>query len=74
MQSENNNNNGNYVRWHCGNLCKGHIGLRGNKHFCQIFDSLELKNLFNNDYNCIENSSTEDITLETKYPSRASPN
>ena len=56
VQSENDNNNGNYVRCHCGNLCNGDIGLRANKCFCQVFHSQE--NLFSNDYNCIQNSST----------------
>ena len=61
------------MRCHYGKLCKGHIGLRATKRFCQVFDSQELKNWFNNDDNCIENSSTKGIKLETNYISRASP-
>ena len=68
-QSENNNNNGNYVRCLCGKLCKGPRGLRVDKRFCQVFDSQELHNLFNNDDNFIENSSVENISLKQNTPS-----
>ena len=64
MQSENNNNDSNYVRCLCGKLYKGHRGLRAHKHFCQVFDSQELHNSFNHDDNFIETSFTEDISLE----------
>ena len=46
MQSENNNNNGVYVRCQSVKLCKAHRGLRAYKLFGQIFDSQELQNLF----------------------------
>ena len=48
----------------CGKLCKGHGGLRVHKRFCQVFDSQELHDLFNNDDDFIKTSSTEDISLE----------
>ena len=60
MQSENNNNNDNYVRCLCGKLCKGYRGLRAHKRFCQVFDSFYRK--FIDKF--IETSSTEDIGLE----------
>ena len=67
MQSENNNSNGNYVRCLCGKL--GTRGLRVDKRFCQVLDSQELHNLFNNDDNFIESSSVENISLKQNTPS-----
>ena len=52
------------MRCVCGKLCKGHRGLRVHKRFCQVFDSQELHDLFNNDDDFIKTSSTEDISLE----------
>ena len=65
MQSENNNNNDNYVRCLCGKLCKGYRGLRAHKRFSQVFDSFYRK--FIDKF--IETSSTEDIGLEQSNPS-----
>ena len=65
MQSENNNNNDNYVRCLCGKLCKGHRGLRAHKRFFHVFDSFYRK--FIDKF--IETSSTEDISLEQSNPS-----
>ena len=45
----------------CGKLCKSHRGLRAHKRFCQVFDSQELHNLFNNGDNFIENSFAEEL-------------
>ena len=63
MQSESNNNNGNYIR------CLWKVMQRAYKRFCQVFDSQELHNLFNNGDNFIENSSADDISLERSTPS-----
>ena len=65
MQSKENNED-NYIKCHCGKLCKGIRGLRAHQRFCKINDMPELRELFNNELVEIRDSITCDENFEPK--------
>ena len=59
----------NYIKCHCGKLCNGNRGLRAHQRFCHVNDVPELRDLFLNEINQLNNDNTnenpeEEITID----------
>lgn len=54
----------NYIQCHCGKMCNGNRGLRAHQRFCHVNDVPELRDLFMNELDQLNNINNDNINSD----------